>query len=313
MVKKIEFINFKKKKIEGKKIPQISIVTNPQNRKFSIKRFFFWFFLIFLISLFISSIEEKISPKIAILELSGEISTSNNKGIYSTDIINKLNILKEDSSIKAIILDINSPGGSPVASNQISQKIEEVKKIKPVYSYINDYSFSGGIWIMVSANKTYSDKLSLLGSIGVTSAKLGFEDLIKDFNITYRRQIAGEYKDIGSIFKKPTIEENKIIQNILDELHKEFISHISISRNISIEKVKNFSNGEIFLASKAKELNLIDGILTKEDLINKIKKDFNNENLRIRYYNKPTTILEELGLNNLNLELDLKNDGLNFK
>ena len=308
MSKKIEFINFRKDKNKNTgKIPNISIVTNPQQRKFSIKRFFFWFLLVFFLSLFISSLIESLSPKIGIIEISGVIDIKNNKGVSSDEIINILENLKSDTSIKAIVLNINTPGGSPVASNQISKKIEEVKKIKPVYSYINSISFSGGVWIMVSANKTYADELSLLGSIGVTSSGLGLEKFIEEYNITYRRQIAGKYKDIRSIFKKPTDEENKIIQDILDELHEKFIFHISKSRNLDVKKVREFSNGEIFLAEKGIEFGLIDKILTKEELIEKIKTDFDNDNLVIVKYGGKISLLEELGLSDLNLNFNLKN------
>ncbi|NCC71550.1 hypothetical protein EOM09_08315, partial [bacterium] len=122
-------------------------------------------------------------------------------------------------------------------------------------------------------------------------------NFIKDYNITYRRLTAGEYKDMGSPFREQSEEENQLIQEILDEIHNNFINHVASSRNLSYEFVKEYSEGQIFLGSKALELGFIDEIGYMPDLIAEFEKKYGN--LMIIDYAPEPSFFQLLGLHSL--------------
>lgn len=256
----------------------------------------------FLLSSVISAITYSMTPKIAIVPIKEVIMTENSDSLFSDSSISSREIstiirgLAEDTSVKAAIIDINSPGGSPVASQEIANSILELKTHIPVYILVNDMAASGGYWISVAGDKIYASDMSIVGSIGVTSATLGFEDFIKQYNITYRRQVAGKYKDIGSPFREPTEEEEKILQDILNEVHKNFITHVAKNRNMSYEEVEKYATGEIFLGSKAKEIGFIDEIGFLPDVISDLQNITNSQSAISVEYAPEQSIFQELGL-----------------
>lgn len=258
--------------------------------------------LIFLISSIISNLTYQFSPKIAVVPIKGTISTERDVSLYgstisSRDIANRLYSLKQDSSVKGVVLDINSPGGSPVASAEISKAIDSVKKEKPVYSVINDVGASGAYWVAASTNKIYSSPMSTVGSIGVTSASLGFEDFIKEHNISYRGLTAGKYKDMGTPYRNLTKIERDKLNNILTSVHEKFITHIVEERELSYEKVRNYSTGEIFLGDKAKEIGFIDEEGYYKDTIQDMKNKTGD--YMVVHYGQSSTFLEQLGVSSL--------------
>ena len=165
---------------------------------------------------------------------------------------------EKDSGIKAIIFDINSPGGSPVASSEIANTIKSLNK--PTLSVISDIGASGAYWIASSTDKIFANQMSIVGSIGVIASYLEFAEFIDDHNVTYRRLVSGKYKDIGSMFKEMTPEEETQMQAIIDKMHQYFIEEVAINRNLSIEHVSELANGMFYLGEESKELELIDYI-----------------------------------------------------
>ena len=177
-------------------------------------------FFSFFISTIISSIALSLSPKIAVVPIKGVITSQGGDNLFSSFVSSRfisetIYSLADDETVKVIVLDINSPGGSAVASEEISKSVEYAKSKKKVVALINEIGASGAFFISVSANKTYASSMSYVGSIGVTSAKLSFENFIKEHNITYRKLTAGDKKDIGSIYREPTKEEEETVQKTL--------------------------------------------------------------------------------------------------
>ena len=293
-------VDFVKLKDSGEE----SDIKEKRKSKISFKKILLIALFFFFLSSIITSLTYEFSPKLAVVPIKGPILTEKTSTLYgssisSRDISNTLRELMDDDSVKAVLLDINSPGGSPVASEEISNAIEELKIKKSVYALINDVGASGAFWIAVSADKIYSSSMSTVGSIGVTSAGLSFENFIKEYNISYRKLTAGKYKDMGSIFRKPTENESKLIQNILNEVHENFISHVAKNRNLTYSQVKKYATGEIFLGSKAKEIGFIDEIGYYPNVISDLKKKVNNDDLMIVSYEEDPTLLEVLGVDAL--------------
>ena len=274
---------------------------NKRGYRLSFRKILLIVLAFFLLSSLLSAFTLSLTPKIAIVPIKGVIlaeegMTLYGSGVSSRDIAKILRGIKADSTVKAVILDINSPGGSPVASQEISQAIEDLDI--PTYALVNDMAASGGYWVAVSADKIYTSKMSIVGSIGVTSATLGFEDFIVEHNISYRKQTAGELKDMGSPFREPTGEEQKVTQEILNEIHELFIEHIATSRNLSVEKVKEYSTGEIFLGTKAKKIGFIDEFGLLPDVVKEIESS-TNESLLVIEYKPEETLLQALGISSL--------------
>ena len=191
----------------------------------------------------------------------------------STEIIKFIDRAEKDPSIKAILFTINSGGGAPVPSIEISERIKKVKK--PTYSYIKDIGASGAYWIASSTDTIIANKASLVGSIGVTASQLEYAGLMDKYGVGYQRLVAGKYKDTLSPFRNMTTEEELLVQGMLDELYVMFIDEVSENRNLSKEAVTELATGWVYLGQDALNLGLIDDLGTREDALERIGKDLN--------------------------------------
>jgi len=249
--------------------------------------FIIWLFLITYLIFFYKNNDIKINnvykDHIAIIELNGTISENN---ISSAKNINSL-LTKafENKYAKHIILKINSPGGTPVQSNIIHNHIKRLRGIYPnknIFSVIEDIGTSGAYLIATSTEKIYCDPSSIVGSIGVILNSFGFVDTIEKLGIERRLYTSGKYKSIMDPFLKRNIEEEKIIQNSLNIIHKQFINIVKNTRQdkIDIKNTEIFS-GKFWTGVEAIELGLIDGFFDIETLI----YDILNINNTITYTN----------------------------
>jgi len=215
----------------------------------------------------------------AVIPVKGSISTTGGKDVWSTGGVKSGSVVKwiqeaeEDDSIKAILLDIDSPGGTPVGSVEIAEAVKRAKK--PTVAVIHEMGTSGAYWVASAANTIFANRLSTIGSIGVKSSYLEFAGLIDDYNVTYRRLIAGKYKDIMSPYKEMTPKEQEKVQERLDRLHEIFINSVAQNRNLDVDHVYKIADGYIYFGDEAKELGLIDFIGTTEDAKKHIEKELN--------------------------------------
>ena len=235
-------------------------------------------FLIF-ISLFIlySIVKPKgIVPsgdKVAVIPLYGEI-TLEGGGIGSNAVTpDKFGIsFKEacsDPSVKAIVLEINSPGGSVVASEAIAEQIKECKKKKPVIAWLGDIATSGAYYVASACTYIVADKASITGSIGVISIFPEYSELLHKLGINVTIIKAGKYKDFSYGLRPMTDEEKKMISEMISDIYDDFIETVAENRNLSKEYVKELAEGRVYSGKKAKELGLVDEIGTKERAIKK--------------------------------------------
>ncbi|MBI2564784.1 signal peptide peptidase SppA [Candidatus Woesearchaeota archaeon] len=243
--------------------------------------FFFILFLSFFTSFFVLPIDFQIpSGNIAILQLSGQITSDVSSELLLTSTVitpekvrSIFEKLEKKDKIKAVIIELNSPGGTPVASAMIGDIFTDFKK--PVIVVIKDLGASGAYWIATAADKIYAHPLSLVGSIGVTASHLGFEELIRNYNITYRRLISTKYKDTGSPFKVFTEDDKDLFDNILKQTHDAFVETVARNRNLSIEKTRDLANGFVYTGTEAKEFGLIDELGTRKDAVEYLEKELN--------------------------------------
>lgn len=261
-----------------------------------LKIFAMLFFLLILGSFLGLMVPEDLElGNVAVIPIKGVITTSTDTqfipGANSKSIVELIQKAEEKTDIKAILLEIDSPGGAPVASDEIATAVLSAKK--PTVAVIRETGASGAYWIASAADKVYANRMSITGSIGVRASRLEFAGLIEDYNITYRRLVAGKYKDTGSIWKEMSAEEEKLYQNILDKLHDEFIQVVSENRELPEEKVRELATGFVFLGSEAKELGLVDELGSKKDALDHLEKELNITAETVTY-KKRSSVFEDL-------------------
>ena len=201
------------------------------------------------------------SGNVAVIPINGVIMTSRGSSfgseyVGSDDVVKFISEASSDDSIKAIILEINSPGGSAVASDEIAMAVKKVDK--PIITVIREAGASGGYWIASSTDYIIANRMSITGSIGVISSYLEFSGIMEKYGVGYERLTAGKYKDIGTPFREPTDEERAILEKKLDRIHEFFISEVASNRHMDVETIRKLATGEFYLGVEAQEMGLVD-------------------------------------------------------
>ncbi|MDQ1001208.1 protease-4 [Neobacillus niacini] len=220
--------------------------------------------------------------KIAVLDVEGVIQDTNSAesffqsaGYNHQGFMKKLEYIKEDDTVKGIILKVNSPGGGVVESAEIHDKLIEIQKEtkKPVYVSMGSMAASGGYYISAGAKKIFASEETLTGSLGVIMQGINYEGLADKYGVDFVTIKSGQYKDIMSPTRQMTEDERQILQSMIDNSYEGFVKVISEGRNMTTEQVKEIADGRIYDGRQAKELNLIDDFGYLEDVIQQMKED----------------------------------------
>jgi len=255
------------------------------------------FIVVGIISLFIGLDIEAISGNVALIPVKGLISAGNGEGLFaeevasSTEIVEFIEKADKNPNIKAMIFEINSPGGSAVASEEIANAIKKTNKT--TVAWIREVGASGAYWVASSSDYIVANRMSITGSVGVIASYLEFADLLQEYNVTYQRLVAGEYKDIGSPLKELSKDEKRILQEKLDVIHGFFIDEIAKNRRLPRSKAEEFSSGVFYIGSEAKDLGLVDILGGKEEAIKIIEKKL-NITVKLAEYKREKTLLDVL-------------------
>ncbi len=250
---------------------------------------------------------------VAVIKIEGEITPFEDNGILSSistssnRVIKQINAIKEDNSIKAVVFEINSPGGEVVASEEIVRAIKNLDK--PKYALIRTMGASGAYWAASQTDYIIANPLSYVGSIGVLGSYIDFADFIEENNITYNRVVAGKYKDMYSPFKKLTDEEKSIMDKNVNIIYDYFVSSVAENRNKDIKYIEELATGEIFIGKDALDLGLVDALGSKEELKNIIKNQTQIENIEFYEYPSQEGFFGLGSLSsNININLIMSND-----
>ncbi|MEK7309044.1 MAG: signal peptide peptidase SppA [Nitrospirota bacterium] len=192
-----------------------------------------------------------IGEKIALIHIEGVI-------LDSKEIIEEIEDFSDNSSIKAVVLRVDSPGGGVAPAQEIYEEIIKLKARKKVVVSMGSVAASGGYYISCPADKIVANAGTLTGSLGVIMEIPNFEGLMEKIGVKTEVIKSGKHKDMASIFKSMTDEERKILQAVLDDVHDQFINAVSEGRNMPYDDVKKIADGRIFTGRKAKELGLVD-------------------------------------------------------
>ena len=196
--------------------------------------------------------------KVAVLYLSGEIDNGSN-GISSSETVKQLQKLKKDSTVKAIVLRVNSPGGSAYGSDQICHAIMEAKKSKPIIASMGDYAASGGYYIASNASRIFSDKNTITGSIGVIALLPNAQELSNKIGVHYETVKTNRNADVmENIFRPLTAAERAAMQRSVNDFYDTFLQRCAEGRGMEVEQVKEYAEGRVWSGIDALKIGLVD-------------------------------------------------------
>lgn len=212
------------------------------------------------------------SEHIAVVEVDGVIAPG--MPASAEDLNEALTDAFENKHAKAVILAINSPGGSPVQSGQVYRTIDRLKKKynKKVYAVISDIGASGAYFIAAAADEIYADPASIVGSIGVISQSIGVEGLMDKLGIQGRTFKAGKYKDFLNPTKPLEAFEIAHMESVLADVHQQFIDAVKAGRGDRLvdPEGNNIFTGLFWSGQQAKQLGLIDGLASTRELVDEL-------------------------------------------
>lgn len=199
---------------------------------------------------------------VEVVYMDGEITDSYHGAnvIDSSRYPQNLRMLRELDHVKAVVLRINSGGGSAYVSEVIRREVELLAKKKPVVVSIGGVAASGAYWISSAANKIFADSESITGSIGVFSVMLSAQKFADGFGVTFDGVKTSPMADIGTIARAPSQAEIERVQKLTDKVYEKFIGLVSKSRRIPLEDVKKFADGSIYSGRQALSMKLVDAI-----------------------------------------------------
>lgn len=236
--------------------------------------------------------------KIAVVFAEGEIvyGKGSNDQVGSDEYLSLLRKLRVDKTTKAIVLRVNSPGGSSLASEIIWREIELIKKEgKPVVVSMGDVAASGGYYIACNANKIFADSKTITGSIGVFAVIPDFSMFMKNkLGVTFDRVKTSEYADAPSVTRPLNDFEKKIVQAEVDKIYVDFKVRVSKGRKKSMAFVDSIAQGRVWTGKRALELGLVDQLGGLEDAISAAVKLAKIKEYKLKSYPEPKSLIEQI-------------------
>ncbi len=208
------------------------------------------------------------SNKVAVLYAEGEIDNASTSGISSSEIVKNLDKIAKDDDVKAVVLRVNSPGGSAYGAEQMWHAVEKLKKEKPVVVSMGDYAASGGYYMSAGANYIFADEKTITGSIGVFCVIPNAKKLVDKIGVSQEIVKTHSNSDLLSNFIRPlTDEEKDVLQSHVNEVYNVFISRCSNGRGMTDEAVRQIAEGRVWSGTDAVKIGLVDKIGNLDDAV----------------------------------------------
>lgn len=223
--------------------------------------------LLFFLTIIIALIHKNvpIGEKVALVRIEGPIIDSKNA-------VEEIKDYTKDSSVKAIVLRVDSPGGAVAPSQEIYEEVRKAANKKPVVVSMGSIAASGGYYISSPATRIFANPGTLTGSIGVIMEIPNIEGLMNKVGIKTDVIKSGRHKDIASVFRGRSKEEKEILQAVLDDVHEQFITAVADGRKMIPDDVKKLADGRVFTGRQAQKIGLVDELGNLEDAIKAASK-----------------------------------------
>ncbi|NNM58717.1 MAG: S49 family peptidase [Legionellales bacterium] len=233
----------------------------------------------------------------------------------AADVNEGLDAAFKDPDTKAVLLEINSPGGSPVQAGEIYQNIIRLENAHPkikVYAVCTDVCASGAYYVAAAANYIYADKASLVGSIGVLMDGFGFVDTLNKVGVERRLMTSGSEKGFLDPFSPVKPQDQALMQNMLDIIHTQFIQAVKDGRGTRLQSDPLLFSGLVWTGQQAQPLGLIDGIATPDEVVRQIIKIPNTQDFTVTdtFYEKFANRLGSSFARNIGTVLGIQTSGL---
>ncbi len=233
--------------------------------------------------------------KVLVLEISGMISSQKDSGIFPSPnllahVKEVLSAAEEDENVKAVVVKINSPGGTVTASDILYHEFRSFKERRkiPIIISMMDLSTSGGYYIAAAGDHIVAHPSTVTGSLGVIMLTMNASGLLEKIGVETTAVTSGPRKDMGSPFRAMTQEERAIFQNVIDSFYQRFLTVIQEGRTkLSTEQIRQLADGRIYSGEQAKMLGLVDTIGYVEDAITLAKQKAGLKEAKVVTYKRP--------------------------
>lgn len=251
------------------------------------------------------------NEQIALIYVEGEITIENDSNNASSALlVNYLDKARKDPDIKAVVVRVNSPGGSAMASEQIGRSIQRIRDKKPIIISMGAMAASGGYWLSVFGNQIFAEETTITGSIGAFSLFPNVGSLLNKLGVYSETVKTSEFADIYSISRSKNIQEVAKFQKMIDFIYQQFTTRVSQERNIKPHQLEKITGGRIWTGSRAMQLKLVDQIGGLQDAIQFAANQASLTHYRLKYYQKQEgfkdMIFELLEESNTRVKLDEK-------
>ncbi len=222
--------------------------------------FVFFLLVVFTAGQFQPDSVLSVGDKVGILEVEGAITDSRL-------LVEQIVEFRDRDNIKAVVVRIDSPGGGVAPTQEIYAELKQLAKAKPLVVSMGSVAASGGYYLAVAGEHIFANPGTITGSIGVIMSFPNYQELMGKVGIQTEVVKSGRFKDIGSATRDFTAADRKLLQEMVDDVHLQFIEAVSAGRKMTIERLQPYVDGRIFTGRKAKELGLIDEIGTFHDAV----------------------------------------------
>ncbi len=254
--------------------------------------------------------DDKAKDKLAVIYAEGDIISGSDKDQVSGDYIaSLLRKARTDDDVKAVVLRVNSPGGSASASDIIQRETILLAKKKPLVISMGAVAASGSYWISAYGDEIYAEPNTITGSIGVFGLFLNVQKLVNELGVKVEVARTAPAADVFSLFRPKTPQEMAIIQKFIDHIYAEFLDKVAEGRKLDRAAVHEIAQGRVWSGKRALELGLVDKLGGLEDAMASAAKRANLDSYAVEEYQKEGTLLEEL-MKEMGMEVQLRQNPL---
>lgn len=202
-------------------------------------------------------------------------------GASAEEITEQIERADEDDDVEALVLNMNTPGGEVVASEDIRHAVDQFEG--PTVAYATNLCASGGMWIASGCDEVHAREGSRIGSIGVLGPSFGTQNLLDKVGVEYRRFVAGDFKDSPSPFRDLRDEEVEYVQGLLDDWYEQFVETVVEGRQMDEETIRD-TEARIYLGAEAKEIGLVDSLGSRNEMEGNLADELHIDEVEIEQF-----------------------------